>query len=90
MPPDYLRPVSALRYQSVQERWQGYAASAGVLCTLHQLRHGHVSELVKGGLSLGTIRRRLGHRHIQPTLRSAEISDASADAEVRNWRRRQH
>lgn len=78
-----------LRYQSVQERWQGYAASAGVLCTMHQLRHSHATELVNGGVSLGTIRKRLGHRHIQTTLRYAEISDASADAELRTWRRKQ-
>ncbi|GAA0501501.1 tyrosine-type recombinase/integrase [Deinococcus depolymerans] len=78
-----------LRYQSVQERWQGYAASAGVLCSLHQLRHSHATELVNGGVSLGTIRKRLGHRHIQTTLRYAEISDASADAELRIWRRKQ-
>lgn len=78
-----------LRYQSVQERWQAYAASAGVACTLHQLRHSHATELVNGGVSLGTIRKRLGHRHIQTTLRYAEISDASADAELRIWRRKQ-
>ncbi|MDV6376318.1 tyrosine-type recombinase/integrase [Deinococcus arenicola] len=78
-----------LRYQSVQERWQRYAASAGVACTLHQLRHSHATELVNGGVSLGTIRKRLGHRHIQTTLRYAEISDASADAELRTWRRKQ-
>ena len=53
-----------LRYQSVQERWQHYTAQAGVACTLHQLRHSHATELVNGGVSLGTIRKRLGHRHI--------------------------
>lgn len=76
-----------LRYQSVQERWQHYTAQAGVSCTLHQLRHSHATELVNGGVSLGTIRKRLGHRHIQTTLRYAEVSDASADAELRKWRR---
>lgn len=78
-----------LRYQTVQERWQHYAAQAGVACTLHQLRHSHATELVNGGVSLGTIRKRLGHRHIQTTLRYAEVSDASADAELRKWRRKQ-
>ncbi|MFB9081229.1 tyrosine-type recombinase/integrase, partial [Deinococcus wulumuqiensis] len=58
-----------LRYQSVQERWQGYAERAGVVCTLHQLRHSHATELVNGGVSLATIRKRLGHQHIQTTLR---------------------
>ncbi|ABF45998.1 MULTISPECIES: tyrosine-type recombinase/integrase [Deinococcus] len=78
-----------LRYQSVQERWQGYAERAGVTCTLHQLRHSHATELVNGGVSLATIRKRLGHQHIQTTLRYAEVSDQTADAEVRQWRRRQ-
>lgn len=76
-----------LRYQSVQERWQGYSRAAGVACTLHQLRHSHATEPVNGGVSLGTIRKRLGHRHIQTTLRYAEVSDISADAELRKWRR---
>lgn len=77
----------ALRYQSVQERWQGYAATAKVKCSLHQLRHSHATELVNGGVSLATIRKRLGHQHIQTTLRYAEVSDATADHEVRAWRR---
>jgi len=77
-----------LRYQSVQERWQGYAGRAGVTCTLHQLRHSHATELVNGGVSLATIRKRLGHRHIQTTLRYAEVSDETADTELRRWRRR--
>lgn len=78
-----------MRYQSVQERWQHYATGAGVLCTLHQLRHSHATELVNGGVSLATIRKRLGHRHIQTTLRYAEVSDTAADAELRKWRRKQ-
>ncbi|MBV8230565.1 MAG: tyrosine-type recombinase/integrase [Planctomycetaceae bacterium] len=78
-----------LRYQSVQERWAGYCARAGVSCTLHQLRHTHATELVNGGVGLATIRKRLGHKNLQTTLRYAEQSDAAADAEVRAWRRNQ-
>jgi len=76
-----------LRYQSVQERWQRYCARAGVACTLHQLRHAHATELVNDGVSLATIRKRLGHKNLQTTLRYAEQSDATADAELRAWRR---
>ncbi|WP_339098384.1 tyrosine-type recombinase/integrase (plasmid) [Deinococcus sp. VB142] len=79
-----------LRYQSVQERWQGYAGRADMACTLHQLRHSHATELVNGGVSLATIRKRLGHQHIQTTLRYAEVSDSTADAELRRWRRQRH
>ena len=77
-----------LRYQSVQYRWQKYCEKAGIDCTLHQLRHTHATEMVNEGVSLATIRKRLGHKNIQTTLRYAEKSDESADAELRAWRRR--
>ncbi len=76
-----------LAYQSVQERWAGYCATVGVACTLHQLRHTHATELVNDGVSLATIRKRLGHKNLQTTLRYAEQSDAAADAELRARRR---
>lgn len=78
-----------LRYQSVQEKWAAYCAKAGVHCTLHQLRHSHATELINAGVSLATIRKRLGHKNLQTTLRYAEQSDATADTEIRNWRRHQ-
>jgi integrase/recombinase XerD len=77
-----------LRYQSAYEHWVHYCAAAGVDATLHQLRHTHATELVNAGVSLATIRKRLGHRNLQTTLRYAEQSDAVADAELRAWRRR--
>jgi integrase/recombinase XerD len=77
-----------LRYQSAQELWARYCAATGVTATLHQLRHTHATELVNAGVSLATIRKRLGHRNLQTTLRYAEQSDAAADAELRAWRRR--
>lgn len=40
------------------------------------------------GVSLATIRKRLGHKNIQTTLRYAEQSDETADAELRAWRRK--
>jgi integrase/recombinase XerD len=78
----------SLRYQSAQEHWARYCTAAGVDATLHQLRHTHATELVNAGVSLATIRKRLGHRNLQTTLRYAEQSDAVADAELRAWRRR--
>lgn len=77
-----------LRYQSVQERWAGYCQKAEVICTLHQLRHTHATELVNEGVSLSTIRKRLGHKNLQTTLLYAEQSDQTADADLRAWRRK--
>jgi len=79
-----------LRYQSMQERWDHYCSQADVACTLHQLRHSHATELINGGVSLPTIRKRLGHKNLQTTLRYAEQSDQATDAEVRVWRRHQN
>jgi integrase/recombinase XerD len=80
-----------LSYQAIHQRWQKYCEAAGVTCTLHQLRHTHATELVNEGVSLAAIRKRLGHKNIQTTLRYAEQSDETADAELRAWRRqKQH
>lgn len=76
-----------LRYQSVHHRWKIYCERANIHCTLHQLRHTHATELVNDGVSLATIRKRLGHKNIQTTLRYAEQTDDTADAELRAWRR---
>ncbi|MGH7748267.1 MAG: tyrosine-type recombinase/integrase, partial [Candidatus Dormibacteria bacterium] len=78
-----------LRYQSAQGRWQQYCQQAGITCTLHQLRHSHATELINAGVSIVTIRKRLGHKNLQTTLRYADQSDATADAELRAWRRQQ-
>lgn len=47
----------------------------GVDCT--------ATELISGGASLPTIRKRLSHKHAQTTLRAAEQSDGTAEVEVR-------
>ncbi len=46
------------------------------------------AEIVRDGVSLQTIRKRLGHRKIQTTLAYADHSDQAADDELRAWRRR--
>jgi integrase/recombinase XerD len=77
-----------LRYASVQELWAKYRAKAKVTATIHQLRHVHATELVNAGVSLETIRRRLGHANAQTVLRYADQRDTTADTEIRTWRRR--
>lgn len=38
-------------------------------------------------VSLATTRKRLGHKNLRTTLRYAKQTDATADAELRRWRR---
>ena len=77
-----------LRYASVQQLWAKYRQKAQVQASIHQLRHAHATELVNAGVSLETIRRRLGHANAQTVLRYANQHDATTDAEIRFWRRR--
>lgn len=80
----------SISYQAAQGLWQGYCEQAGLqqTITLHQLRHTHATELVNNGISLSTIKKRLGHANLQTTLRYAEQSDATGDKELREFRRR--
>lgn len=77
-----------LRYSSVHQLWAKYCAKAQITATIHQLRHAHATELVNAGVSLETIRRRLGHANAQTVLRYADQRDTTTDAEIRTWRRR--
>jgi integrase/recombinase XerD len=77
----------SLSYQSAQRRWVAYCTKTGITATLHQLRHTHATELVNDGVSLATIRKRLGHKNLQTALRYAEQTDHAADQELRQWRR---
>lgn len=79
--------TSALRYQSAQARFASYLAAAGLTGSQHDLRHAHAQALVNGGVSLATIRKRLGHANINTTLRYAEQADSTADTELREWSR---
>jgi integrase len=40
----------------------------GIICTLHSLRHAHVSQLIAAGLDILTISRRIGHANPSVTL----------------------
>jgi len=77
-----------LCYQAAYELWNRYCKRAGVSIKLHQLRHTHATQLVNQGVNLEIVRRRLGHKNMQTTLRYAELSDKVADDEIRKWSRR--
>ena len=73
--------------------WQRYGTTTAVAAThgpVPLLAGGHyrAGALVNEGMGLETSRRRLGHKHLQTTLRYAEQADAVGDAEIRGWRRR--
>jgi integrase/recombinase XerD len=72
-----------LRYQSMAERWSGYAASAGVAVTPGDLRRAHAAELLAGGMPEWIVRNRLGQATGQ--LPGTGGTAAEAEAAVRAW-----
>ena len=66
-----------LEYSVAHYAWQKYCRKAGVTGTIHQLRHSRASQLIQAGVPLATVRKLLGHRNIQSTLRYAEVDQAT-------------
>ncbi len=76
-----------LSYDAAHHRWEGYCAAAGVDIDIHQLRHAHATELINAGVSIETVRRRLGHASTETTQLYALLDDKVADTEIRAARR---
>lgn len=76
-------------YTTARRSWNGYCQAAGHQVTLHQLRHTRATELVRGGVPLGTIRKVLGHRNIQSTLIYADVDDETVKRDLLEFKRRQ-
>jgi len=76
-------------YTTARAAWRRYCGEAGVVATIHQLRHSRASQLVRAGVPLGTVRKLLGHRNIQSTLLYAEVDAATAKRDLLEYQRRQ-
>jgi integrase len=84
-----LRDGSARAPHWLTQKWALAMAELGIGCTLHALRHTHVSQLIAAGMDVVTISRRIGHGSPAITLgvyghlfsntdaRAAEIMEAA-------------
>jgi len=79
------RPI---HYRTAHHAWQRYCRKAGVKANIHALRHSFATRLINEGISLGVVRKLLGHRNMQTTLRYAEVSDATVKRELMTYHRR--
>jgi len=75
-----------IRYRTAAQAWTHYCQQAAVKATIHQLRHSFATELVNEGVRLEVVRKLLGHRNMQTTLRYAEVNDKTVKEEL--WQRR--
>lgn len=74
-------------YRSAHYAWKNYCEAAGVKANIHTLRHSYATTLVNNGVRLEVVRKLLGHKSMQTTLRYAEVNDASVKAELREHMR---
>jgi len=79
------RPI---HYRTAHRAWTLYCEKARVHADIHALRHSFATRLVNDGVSLGVVRKLLGHRNMQTTLRYAEVSDATVKRELMTRHRR--
>ncbi len=77
-----------LEYSVVHYAWQKYCKEAHVEGTIHQLRHSRASQLLQAGVPITTVRKQLGHRHIQSTLLYAEADQATIKQDLQQYQRR--
>ncbi len=86
--PRYGRSPLPLEYSVVHYAWQKYCKEAQVEGTIHQLRHSRASQLLQAGVPITTVRKQLGHRHIQSTLLYAEADQATIKQDLQQYQRR--
>jgi site-specific recombinase XerD len=77
-----------LDYSVVQKAWQKYCQAAGVQATIHQLRHSRATQLIQAGVPITTVRKLLGHRNLQSTLRYVEVDQATIKQDLLEYQRR--
>lgn len=63
-----------MKYNSAYELWQKYTKKAGVKLNIHALKHTFATELVNEGVNLDVVRKLLGHKNMQTTMRYAETN----------------
>ena len=67
-------------YTVMQKAWKRYCAAAGVVGTIHQLRHSYATRLINKGVRMEEVQKILGHRNLQTTQRYAAVSDETVRA----------
>ncbi|HUT36942.1 MAG TPA: tyrosine-type recombinase/integrase [Planctomycetota bacterium] len=79
------RPI---HYRTAHHAWLRYCQKARVEANIHALRHSFATRLLNEGIGLAVVRKLLGHRNMQSTLRYAEVTDATIKRELLTRHRR--
>lgn len=93
------RPAEALDYTTLLQHFERYLANArkkhptlfeseAEPVTIHRLRHSYATARLREGVSLQAVRKLMGHKNLQTTLRYAETDMESIKQELAEARRR--
>ncbi len=77
-----------LTYSVVHNAWQKYCREAEISATIHQLRHSRATQLIQAGVPITTVRKHMGHRNLQSTLRYVEVDQAMIKQDLLEYQRR--
>ena len=76
-------------YRSAYQAWKNYCEAADVKANIHDLRHSYATTLVNNGVRLEVVRKLLGHKSMQTTLRYAEVNANAVRPPARHARTHQ-
>jgi integrase/recombinase XerD len=79
-----------MHYRSAHYLWTKYCNKAGVDASIHALRHTFATELINEGIDVTVVRKLLGHKNLQTTMRYSEVSDQHIKEELMKKHRRNH
>jgi integrase/recombinase XerD len=64
-----------MQYSSVAALFRRLSKKTGIRVHPHMLRHTHATELIRGGMDVVYVQKRLGHAQIQTTMRYTHLTD---------------
>lgn len=64
------------QYSSVAALFRRLSKKTGIQAHPHVLRHTHATELIRGGMDVAYVQKRLGHAQIQTTMKYTHLTDS--------------
>lgn len=77
-----------MHYRSVHHLWNKYCSKAGVKASIHMLRHTFATQLLNEGVHVTVVKKLLGHKSLQTTMRYTDVTDQFIKAELMQKHRR--
>jgi site-specific recombinase XerD len=74
-----------MQYSSIAALFRRLTKKTGIQVHPHVLRHTHATELIRGGMDVAYVQKRLGHAQIQTTMRYTHLTDSDLKEAYREY-----